>query len=77
MSLTSELERAGAVAVDVVADVHRLDQQLRQTKKRITAAGAASKTTVTQLYGVGPIVAATVGRLCSDDLELLTAGNVC
>ena len=38
----------------------RLDAQLRNTKKRIAAAVAASKTTTTELFGVGPIVAAIV-----------------
>ena len=65
--LLDELEPAGAVAaarhavaVELVADLVRLDNQLRDTKKRIAAAVKASKTTVTELFGVGPIVAATV-----------------
>jgi len=49
-----------AVALDLVADLRRVDEQLRETKRRITAAVKASKTTVTDLFGVGPIVAATV-----------------
>jgi transposase len=62
-----QLEPAGAVAaarhdvaVELVADLHRLDDQLRDTKKRITAAVKASKTTLTELFGVGPIIAAIV-----------------
>ncbi len=65
--LLDELEPAGAVAaarhavaVELVADLRRLDDQLRDTKKRITAAVKASETTVTELFGVGPIVAAIV-----------------
>ena len=65
--LLDELEPAGAVAaarhavaVELVADLRRLDEQLRDTKERITAAVKASKTTVTDLFGVGPIVAAIV-----------------
>ena len=38
----------------------RLDGQRREVRRRITAAVKASKTTVTELFGVGPIVAATV-----------------
>jgi transposase len=49
-----------AVAVELVADLRRLDEQLRDTKARITAAVKASKTTVTDVFGVGPIVAAIV-----------------
>jgi len=65
--LLDGLEPEGAVAaarhdlaVELVADLGRLDDQLRDTKKRITAAVTASKTTLTELFGVGPIVAATV-----------------
>ena len=65
--LLGELEPAGAVAaarhgvaVDLVADLERVDDQLRDTKRRITAAVSASKTTLTDLFGVGPIVAAIV-----------------
>jgi transposase len=49
-----------AVAVELVADLRRLDDQLRDTKQRITVAVAASRTTVTDVFGVGPIVAAIV-----------------
>jgi transposase len=65
--LLDELEPEGAVAAarhelacDLVTDLGRLDTQLRETKKRIAATVAAAKTTVTEVFGVGPIVAATV-----------------
>jgi transposase len=65
--LLDELEPAGAVAaarhavaVELVADLRRLDDQLRETKQRISVAVKASKTTLTDLFGVGPIVAAIV-----------------
>ena len=65
--LLDELEPAGAVAaarhelaVELVADLVRLDTQRREARRRIAAAVTASKTTVTELFGVGPIVAATV-----------------
>jgi transposase len=48
------------LALELVTDVSRLDAQLRETKRRIAAAVTASRTTVTTLFGVGPIVAATV-----------------
>ena len=41
-------------------DLRRLDTQLLDTKKKLTAAVAASGTTVTRIFGVGPVVAATV-----------------
>lgn len=65
--LLDEVEPHGAVAtarrdlaLELVADLGRLDAQLRETKKRIAAAVAASQTSTTELFGVGPIVAATV-----------------
>jgi transposase len=65
--LLDELEPAGAVAAaryelacELVADLVRLDTQRREARRRIAAAVTASKTSVTELFGVGPIVAATV-----------------
>ena len=65
--LLDELEPHGAAAAarhelagELVADLVRLDSQRREVRRRITAAVKASKTTVTELFGVGPIVAATV-----------------
>jgi transposase len=65
--LLDELDPDGAVAAarhelagELVADLGRLDSQLRETKKRIAAAVETSKTTVTEIFGVGAIVAATV-----------------
>jgi transposase len=50
--------------VDLVAelldDIRRLDTQLKASHKRIRAAVTASGTSVTELFGVGPIIAATL-----------------
>lgn len=66
-SLLEDIAPEGAVAtarhelaVEFVEDLSRIDAQMRDTKKRIAAVVAASKTTTTELFGVGPIVAATV-----------------
>jgi transposase len=48
------------LARELIDDMVRLDEQMKASKKRIAAAVAASGTTLTDLYGVGPIVAATV-----------------
>jgi transposase len=65
--LLEELEPAGAVAaarhelaMDLVADLDRLRVQRRDARQRVAAAVTASKTTLTELFGVGPIIAATV-----------------
>lgn len=41
-----------------LADIRRLDKELKANKKLITTAVAKTDTTVTDIYGVGPIVAA-------------------
>jgi transposase len=46
------------LAVELLADIRRLDEQLKASHKRIKAAVAASGTTVTDIFGVGPIIAA-------------------
>jgi transposase len=48
------------LATEFVEDLRRLDAQLRDTKKKLAAAVKASGTSVTEIFGVGPIIAATV-----------------
>ncbi len=47
-------------ARDLLADVRRLDADIKVTKARVALAVEASKTTLTDVYGVGPIVAALI-----------------
>ena len=65
--LLEELEPEGAaasarhaLALDLLEDLRRIDAQISETRKRIAAVVTASKTTLTEIYGVGPIVTATV-----------------
>ncbi len=48
------------LAVELLDDIRRLDTQLKTSHKRIRAAVAASGTTVTDLFGIGPILAGTL-----------------
>ena len=48
------------MALELLGDVRRLDQQLAAISDRIAAAVEASGTTVTDVYGIGPILAATI-----------------
>jgi transposase len=48
------------LAAEFLDDLRRIDAQMRGTKKRLTAAVRASGTTVTEIFGVGPVIAATV-----------------
>ncbi len=46
------------LAIELLADIRRLDEQLKASHKRIRAAVAASGTSVTDVFGIGPIIAA-------------------
>ena len=48
------------LAAEFLADLRRVDAQLREAKKKLAAAVRASGTTLTEIFGVGPAVAATV-----------------
>jgi transposase len=48
------------LALELLDDVRRLDQKIKESHRRIRTAVRASKTTLTELFGVGPIVACAV-----------------
>jgi transposase len=48
------------LAAEFLADLRRIDTQMREAKKKLTTAVRASATTLTEVFGVGPVVAATV-----------------
>jgi transposase len=48
------------LAAEFLTDIRRLDAQLRDTKKKLTAAVRASGTSLTGIFGVGPVIAGTV-----------------
>ncbi len=48
------------IARELVADIEALDTTLAASKKRFTAAVTASATSLCDIYGVGPICAATI-----------------
>lgn len=54
-----EVERKN-LALELVADVRRLDRMAKTVKARAKVAVTASGTSVTSIYGVGPIIAATI-----------------
>ena len=45
------------LAAELLDDVHRLDTQLKESHRRIRVAVKASGTSLTELFGVGPIIA--------------------
>jgi transposase len=48
------------LAAELVADLRRVDVLLRETRKKLTMAVRACGTSLTGLFGVGPVIAATV-----------------
>jgi transposase len=48
------------LAGQLVQDMRRLDAQLRETKKKLAAAVKASGTSLTEIFGIGPVNAGTV-----------------
>ena len=48
------------LAADLLEDLRRADGQLRGTKKKLAAAVRATGTSLTEIFGVGPVIAATV-----------------
>ena len=48
------------LAFELLDDIRRLDRQLKESHKRIKVAVQASKTSLTDLYGVGPVLACEI-----------------
>ena len=48
------------LAAEFLHDLRRIDTQLRQTNKKLAVAVRASGTTAIEIFGVGPVIAATV-----------------
>ena len=66
-AILDQAEPGGAVrqarlelAAEFTADLRRIDVQLRETRKKLAVAVRASGSTVTEVFGVGPFIAATV-----------------
>jgi transposase len=48
------------LATELLADMRHLDARRHEVSKKLAAAVKASRTTVTELFGVGPVIAATI-----------------
>ena len=48
------------LAAEFTADLRRIDAQLRETRKKLAVAVRACGTSLTEVFGVGPVIAATV-----------------
>jgi transposase len=72
-ALLADVEPQSAVAAarvelayELLDDLRRVDRQLAESKKRLEQAVTASGTTVIDIFGVGPVVAATVVGVTGD-----------
>jgi transposase len=63
------------LAHELIDEIRTLDVKVKRSKARIMTAVVASATTVTDLYGVGPIVAATLIGYSGDICRFPTAGH--
>ena len=62
-------------AVELVAEIEHLDLVRRDYRVRISAAVTASGTTLTEIFGVGPVVAAMLIGYSGDPLRFTTANR--
>jgi transposase len=51
------------LAAALVEDLRRIDGQMRETRKKLDTAVKASGTSLTGLFGVGPVIAAVTGEV--------------
>jgi transposase len=72
VSTAADVARA-QLAAEILDDLRRLDLQLRELHKRLTAVVLASKTSVTSIFGVGPVIAAMVVGITGDVTRFPTA----
>jgi len=63
------------LAWELLEDVRRLDAKLARSKKRIAEAVTESKTCLVEIYGIGPIIAATIIGYSGDVRRFPTAGH--
>jgi transposase len=62
-------------ALELVTEIEHLDAVVKDSRVRITAAVAASCTTLTEIFGVGPIVAAMLIGYTGDPTRFATASR--
>jgi transposase len=63
------------LAHELVDDIRALDVKMKRSRTRIAAAVTASATTLTEIYGVGPIIAGMLLGYTGDVARFPTAGH--
>jgi transposase len=73
---TDEVSRtAKAIALDTAADIARLDTQIKTVSQQTAETVTTSGTTLTSLYGIGPVLAATIIGRTGDISRFSTAAQ--
>jgi transposase len=62
-------------AVELVAEIERIDHLMRDSRERIITAVEASATTLTEIFGVGPIVACMLIGYSGDPTRFTTSSR--
>jgi transposase len=68
-------EQRRAMAKSHLGDIRRLDRELKTNKTKMAKAVTASGTSVTEVYGVGPVVAAFLVGYSGDISRFASAGH--
>ncbi len=72
---TSATQRPLELAVDTLGEIRMLDERAKRHRARIVEAVTASGTGLTDIFGVGPIIAATLIGYTGDITRFPTAGH--
>jgi transposase len=70
--VTAAAQERHRLAVELVAEIDHIDDRLRDSRARIDAAVRASGTTVTDIFGVGTVVAGMLIGYSGDPLRFAT-----
>ena len=62
-------------ALELASEIDELDLMLRETRARVAAAVAASNTSLTDIFGVGPIIAAMLIGYSGDPTRFASASR--
>ncbi len=57
------------LAAGFIEDLRRIDTQIRDTRKRLTVTVRAFGTSLTEIFGVGPVIAAIDVSRCAIDVS--------
>ena len=64
-----------AMALELVEDLVHIDTQIRESRRRITVAVTASGTTLTDIFGVGPVITAMLIGYTGDPCRFATESH--